>query len=106
MSPGSQTDTKKVFIGSTSHDLASERDAIRGALERMRDASSIAMEVFGSRTESPKEVCLAEVAHADIYIGIFGARYGYIDPGSDLSMTELEYRAALHREIPCLIYIK
>jgi hypothetical protein len=30
----------------------------------------------------------------DIYIGVYGPRYGYIDPETGMSATELEYRHA------------
>lgn len=64
------------------------------------------MEHFGSRPETPKEVCLKEVAASDVYVGIFAERYGYVDPDTGLSMTELEYRQARECNLPCLIYIK
>ena len=64
------------------------------------------MEHFGSRPETPKEVCLKEVASSDVYVGIFAERYGYVDPDTGLSMTELEYRQARECNLPCLIYIK
>jgi hypothetical protein len=105
-SPASETNTKKVFISSTSIDLKEEREAIHSALERMKDTQTVRMEVFGSRPGTPKQVCLAEVAGCDIYVGVFGWRYGYVDRDSGLSMTELEYREAAQRGLPCLIYMK
>lgn len=83
-----------------------ERHAVEGALHRMKDAAAVAMEFFGSRPDRPKHVCLEEVASSDVYAGIFGCRYGYIDGETGLSMTELEYRTAAKRQIPCLIYLK
>jgi len=95
----------KILVSSTSLDLQRERQAVEEALHRMRTASFSGMEYFGSRPETPKEVCLEEVSRSDVYIGIFAHRYGYIDPESGLSMTELEYRKARECNIPCLIYM-
>jgi hypothetical protein len=95
-----------VFISSTSIDLKEEREAIHNALERMKDTETVMMEVFGSRPGTPKDACLAEVTACDIYVGVFGWRYGYVEPDSGLSITELEYREAVQRRLPCLIYLK
>jgi hypothetical protein len=96
----------KVFVSSTWADLQPEREAIAAALRRVQEVSFIGMESFGSRSEAPKETCLAEVANCDIYLGIFAFRYGSIDPETDKSMTELEYRKARDLNKPCLIYLK
>ncbi len=64
------------------------------------------MEYFGSQPEKPKEVCLKKVAESDVYIGIFAHRYGSIPKGEERSITELEYRHAREKGIPCLIYLK
>lgn len=96
----------RIFVSSTWLDLREERTSVEKALHRMRDAQFSGMEYFGSRPDKPKEVCLQEVAGSEAYIGIVGSRYGSIDPDSQLSLTELEYRQARSRGIPCLIYIK
>jgi hypothetical protein len=45
------------------------------------------------------------VDHADIYVGIFGYRYGYIPKGSDKSIAEMEYQRAKERGIPTLLFL-
>jgi len=95
----------RVFVGSTWADLRAEREAVERALHQMREAEFAGMEYFGSRPDKPKEVCLSEVRQCQVYIGIFGARYGSVDPESGKSFTELEYRQARESGIPCLIYI-
>ncbi len=97
---------KRVFISSTSKDLQAEREAIERALREMGGALAVGMEFFGSRPETPRQVCLSEVAQSHVYVGIFAERYGSIDHQSGLSMTELEYREASKHQIPCLIYLK
>jgi len=95
----------KVFVSSTWSDLQRERQAVEEALGRMCTASFPGMGYFGRQPGTPKEVCLEKVSQADVYIGIFAHRYGYIDSESGLSMTDLEYRTARECDIPCLIYM-
>lgn len=86
--------------------MRDEREALERALHQMRASEFNGMEYFGSRAGTPKEVCLAEVAASDVYVGVFGDRYGHVDPETGLSMTELEYRRALACGLPCLIYVR
>lgn len=96
----------RVFVSSTSLDLSEERGVLANALHQLSTSQFTGMEHFGSRPETAKEVCLKEVAASDVYVGIFAERYGYVDPDTGLSMTELEYRQARECNLPCLIYIK
>jgi hypothetical protein len=89
----------KVYISSTWFDLQAERQAVERAILRMRDTDFAGMEYFGSRPETPREVSLQEVDACNIYVGIFARRYGS-------GITEDEYRRAVARNVPVLIYIK
>ncbi|MEL6930829.1 MAG: DUF4062 domain-containing protein, partial [Cyanobacteria bacterium J06600_6] len=51
------------------------------------------------------EASLAMVDESDIYIGIFAHRYGYVPEGHDISITEMEYRRAVERGMPILIFV-
>lgn len=73
---------------------------------------AIAMEDYVAQDTRPLEKCLEDVASSDIYVGIFGWRYGYIptDNNKDnnpnnLSITELEYSEAKEKGIPCLVFL-
>jgi predicted ATPase len=88
-----------VFLSSTWADLQAERSAVETALNRMRDALFAGMEYFGSRPGTPLDESLTAVDESDLYVGIFGARYGS-------GITEAEYRQARSRGIPCLIFLK
>lgn len=92
-------DAVRIFLSSTWLDLQPERAAVEAALRRMFDAAYAGMEHFGSRPETPREASLEEVDHCDIYVGLFGYRYGS-------GITEAEYRRARERGLPCLIYFK
>lgn len=94
-----------VFVGSTFTDLKEYRDATQNALHRL-ELIVRGMEFFCSNPTSPLEVCLRAVRNCEIYIGIFGMRYGSIPKGHAQSMTHLEYEEAQKSPaIPSLIFI-
>jgi hypothetical protein len=93
-----------VFIGSTYLDLEPYRDAVRETLHQM-EVLARGMEYFGASTDPPKEKCLATVRSCSAYIGIFGMRYGSIDPETEKSMTHIEYEHAQQLRLPSLIYL-
>ena len=41
---------------------------------------------------------------ADLYVGIFAHRYGYIERGYPISVTEIEFDHAAERDIPRLCF--
>ena len=55
------------------------------------------IESFPAATAKPVTASLRMVDEADVYIGIFGARDGYVPPGASASITEVEYRHASGR---------
>lgn len=93
-----------IFISSTFIDLEFHRKLIFKAISDL-DYKSKGMEFFGALPETPKEECLRLVRSANIYIGIFGMRYGTIDKNSGKSLTQLEYEEARAVNLPCLIYL-
>jgi len=99
-----RADELRVFISSTMSDLRPERQAMTETLWDL-ELTPIFAEDFGSRPDTPRKVCLSEVAESHIYIGVFGRRYGYItDKG--ISATEEEYQKAKECGLPILIYVK
>ena len=96
--------TVSVFVSSTFSDLERHRLLVREAIARL-EYSSKAMEFFGALPETPKEECLRLVRSANVYVGIFGMRYGFIDTESGKSLTQLEYEEAQAMRLPSLIYV-
>src|SRR4051812_11353187 len=94
----------KAYISATFEDLRACRAEVRAALQRLR-ITDISMETYVAEDARPLEKCLADVAQADLYIGIFAWRYGYVPIGHEQSITELEYREARAQGKPCLIFI-
>ena len=94
----------KVYVSATFRDLQECRAAVQLALRRLR-VEDMAMESYVAEDRRPLDRCLADVAECDIYLGIFAWRYGFIPPGFDKSITELEYREALTSGKQCLIFL-
>lgn len=95
---------KIIFVGSTFLDLEAHRSLVRDAITRL-DHNTKAMEFFGALPDTPKAECLRLVRSADVYVGIFGMRYGYVDAATNKSMTQLEYEEAQALRIPSLVYV-
>ena len=92
----------RVFVSSTLKELEPERNAVRGAIQQLRLAP--VMFELGARPHPPRDLYRSYLAQSDVFIGIYGERYGWIAPEEELSGLEDEYR--LSTELPCLIYVK
>ena len=99
MSTKTPAKTVYVFVSSTWLDLQPERAAVETALQRLRETKFVGMEYFGSRGEDTRRASLDEVDRSQVYVGIFGGRYGS-------GITEAEYRRARALGLPCFIYLK
>lgn len=93
-----------VFISSTSRDLLDHRAAVAKSL---LDAGfhPIDMANFMARPDGATTACLEEVAEADLFVGIYAWRYGYIPPGAGVSITEQEFIEAERLKKPCFIFM-
>lgn len=93
-----------IFVSSTFTDLQRHRQLVREAIGRL-EYDSKSMELFGALPDTPKEACLRLVRSASAYVGIFAMRYGFVDPQSGKSLTQLEYEEAQAIRLPSLIYV-
>lgn len=96
--------TSSIFVSSTFVDLEVHRRLVREAIIRL-EFTFKAMEFFGALPDTPKEECLRLVRASNIFVGIIGMRYGFIDPVNGKSMTQLEYEEAQAVRLPTLIYL-
>ena len=87
----------KIFISSVQSDFAQERamlgqyisqDALLGKF-----FETFLFEDVPANAASPQQVYLSEVEMSDIYLGLYGNRYGYED-AEGVSPTEREYDCA------------
>jgi hypothetical protein len=87
----------KVYISSTMNDLREHRAAVANVLEKLNH-DILGMETYPAEGVRPAEVCKRDATEADVVVLILAWRYGFVpqdDNPAGLSITEMEYRAAL-----------
>jgi hypothetical protein len=97
----------KIYLSSTFVDLEQHREKVYRGLRSLRH-NVIAMEDYVATDKRPLDQCLQDVRSADVYVGIFAWRYGYIpteDNPEKKSVTELELREAERLGKPRLIFV-
>jgi predicted ATPase len=92
----------RVFISSTMVELAQERQAVRDAVTRLR-LIPVLFEL-GARAHPPRELYRAYLGQSDVFVGIYGERYGWLAPGMEVSGLEDEYD--LSAGMPRLLYVR
>lgn len=93
----------KVFISSTS-DMKRFRQILKERVEACEMYADM-YENWGQGNDYPRDMCCKHVLQSDIFVCILGAKYGFIEPIWDKSMTEIEYRIAQNAGLPILIYV-
>ena len=93
-----------VMISSTARDLPEHRDQVRLGCQRAGFPSDQMMENLTALDGNAVDVSLKMVEEADIYLGIFAYRYGYVPDGADISITEMEYNRAVELNKARLIF--
>lgn len=93
----------RVFISSTS-DMKAFRKIVKDRVEACEMYPDM-YENWGQGNDYPRDMCCKHVLQSDIFVCILGAKYGFIEPIWDKSMTEIEYRIAQNAGIPILIYV-
>jgi len=105
----------KIYLSSTQSDLAEFRLAVAHVL-RQSGHEVVHMEEYTAEENWPLVRCVSDAASADVYVGLFAWRYGYVPPATDAipglpadvvpgttSITEAEYHAANGK--PRLIFL-
>lgn len=96
---------RKVFLSSTSKDLAEHREAVAKEINRMDGYHCVRMEDFGARDSQAADYCQAMVRQCQLFIGILGHFHGSCPEGSEKSYTELEYEVAVEVELSRLVFV-
>src|SRR5918911_5551658 len=97
--------TKKqtvVMVSSTARDLPDHRKEVLDACLR-QGMLPLMMEHLPANDAEAISASLKLVDEADIYVGVFAHRYGYVpkdDNPRQISVTEMEYERAVERKIP------
>lgn len=98
--------TYRVYLSSTLADLGEERKAVFDALTSRACAVK---QSYGASEKDLIATCREDVAGCDVYVGIFGLRYGYQPPGDNpdgKSITELELDEAEAKGLQRFLFVK
>lgn len=91
--PGQTT----AMVSSTAVDLPQHRKQVLDACLR-EGIFPIGMEQLPARDATGVQVSLEMVDQADLYLGVYAWRYGWVPDGSNISITEMEFNRALERK--------
>jgi hypothetical protein len=94
----------RVFVGSTYIDLADHRQKVRDLLVAF-DCLPVMMEDFEAMDLNAVRGALNKVDNCKIYVGAYAHRYGFCPPGSDISVTEMEFDRASQKPLTRLCYL-
>ena len=86
---------QRVFVSSVMGGMTAEREAAVRAITNV-GAQPVWFEAFGGMDDDPENAYAAQVASADIYLGILGNRYGR-PLKTGYSATHAEYNVAVER---------
>ncbi|MCI0487391.1 MAG: DUF4062 domain-containing protein, partial [Blastocatellia bacterium] len=106
----SKKDTPKkltVMISSTARDLPAHREEVMHACLRQGMLPKM-MEHLPASDAEAISASIKLVDEADIYVGVFAHRYGYVPTENNpqqISITEMEYNRAVKQKIPRLIFV-
>jgi tetratricopeptide (TPR) repeat protein len=95
------------MISSTARDMLEHRKEVLDACLR-QDMFPVMMEHLPTSDADAIAASLKLVDDADIYVGVFAHRYGYVPKENNprqISITEMEYDCAVERAIPRLIFM-
>jgi predicted ATPase len=92
----------RVFVSSTIEELAAERQAVRDAVTRLR-LTPVLFEL-GARPHPPRDLYRAYLMQSDVFVGIYGERYGWI--AADMAISGLEDEFELSTGMPRLLYVR
>jgi hypothetical protein len=90
-----------VFISSTSIDLPAHRRQVSEACGRI-GFEPVHMAEWPAQDADAETVCLRKVDGAGLFLGVYTFLYGWVPPGHQVSITELEYDRAVDKGKPRL----
>lgn len=92
----------RVFLSSVLQELEMERAAARQVIQKL-GLAPVTFEA-GARPHPPRQLYQAYLEQSQLFVGIYGQRYGWVAPGTEISGLEDELR--LWGSRPRLIYVK
>jgi tetratricopeptide (TPR) repeat protein len=95
----------KVFLSSTSKDLATHREAVTRAISGLDGFYPIVMETFGARDGTASQIDEAKIRECDVFVGLVGHCYGSSPKDNPTSYTEQEFDLATSLGRPRLMLV-
>ena len=95
---------RRVFVSSLITDMPQERSAVRAAIETT-GATPVMFEDLGPLDVSADQAYLAGVRSSEIYVGLWGPRYGIRMPDG-YSATHAEYREAERNGLRLCLFVR
>ncbi len=102
--PTSLPEKIRVFVSSTIGECAEERQEACKAIQSLNHEPFL-FEAAGARPYAPRDLYLPKLDQADIFVAIYKNSYGWVADGESISGLEDEYRHAMGRGMPCLVYL-
>jgi NB-ARC domain/Domain of unknown function (DUF4062) len=93
-----------VFVSSTGRDLGAYREAAIATCLKL-GLFPIGMEFFEAMGAGATAGSKEKLESADVYVGIFAHRYGFIEQGYEKSVTEVEFDLAGERNLERLCFL-
>jgi hypothetical protein len=94
----------RAFVSSTFWDLREHREQVIRQL-RQSNFDVSAMEDWPADSQEPKEFSQARLENCDLCVLLVAYRRGSVPAGETLSITQMEYRAAIERGIDVLPFL-
>ena len=94
----------RLYISATYDDRVEHRRAVAETLRKMGHVA-VCMEDYVASDRRPLSRCLEDVRGSDALILIVGWRSGYVPPGHEKAITQLEYAEAVAREVKVLPFL-
>ena len=93
----------RVYVSSTSLDMADVREQVRLTLRRM-DHEDVAMEYYVAEDIRPVDKCLQDVESPDVYILLLAWRYGHI-PRDTTCRSRISSSVAPSRPMTVVVFL-
>src|SRR3989441_5705737 len=105
--PKAEMAKPRTFVSSTCLDLKDARAALESHLSILGHEPLLSDTLtFGvTPSKHSHQACLDQVDNADYFILVIGGRHGGTYIGSERSITNEEYRRAMKRQIPVMIFL-
>jgi hypothetical protein len=94
----------EIVISSTARDLPEHRQEVMVACQNLGCVPKM-MEHLPAVDADAIRASFDLVDQADVYVGVFANRYGYVPKGYECSITEMELQRAEEQQIPRLIFL-